>query len=174
MLLQQLRTEATTDYFVIKSFLLALLFVSITTTLVNIQNFWEFSTASYAVGVKLKILGLLFIGSFQTISTLDLILVGTVGILFGMNTMLIVRKIKFIKERGSIKLTAGAGFLSIATAGCASCGLSVISLFGLGGAIAILPFGGVELYLVAIGALLFSLRYNLKAIYKACALPAKS
>lgn len=174
MILHQFKTEVTTDYFVAKSFLLALLFVAITTALVNIQNFWEFSTASYAIGAKIKIISLLFIGGFQTISTLDLILVGIVGILFGMNTMLIIRKVRFIRKQGSIKLTAGAGFISIATAGCASCGLSVISLFGLGGVIAVLPFGGTELYFVAIAVLLYSLRYNLKAIYKACAVPQKS
>lgn len=174
MIIQQFKIEAKADYFFLKSILFALLFVAISTTLVNIQNFWEFSTANYPLLPKLKILGLLFIGSFQTISTLDLTLLGIVGILFGMNIIIIIRKIKFLKTQGGIKLTAGAGILSIATAGCASCGLSVISLFGLGGAIAILPFGGTELYFVAIAALLLSLRYNLKAIYKACNIPVKS
>lgn len=174
MVIQQFKIEAKADYFFLKSFLFALLFVAISTTLVNIQNFWEFSTTSYPLLPKLKILSLLFIGSFQTISTLDLTLLGIVGMLFGMNTILIIRKIKFLKNQGSVKLTAGAGILSIVAAGCASCGLSVISLLGLGGAIAILPFGGTELYFIAIIALLFSLRYNLKAIYKACNIPAKS
>lgn len=174
MVIQQFKTEARADYFFLKSAIFAFLFVAIATTLVNIQNFWNFATADYALVPKFKILGLLFLGSFQTISTLDLALLGIIGFLFGMNTILILRKLKFIKKQGSVKLTAGAGILSIATAGCASCGLSVLSLFGLGGALAILPFGGTELYFIAIAILIYSLRSNLKAIYKACNIPVKS
>ncbi len=81
---------------------------------------------------------------------------------------MVAEKVKFLKKRNNLKITLGAGIISIAAAGCASCGLSFISIVGLGGALAALPFRGFELYIISIAILLLSLYYNLSSLYKVC------
>ena len=81
---------------------------------------------------------------------------------------MVVEKVKFLKKRNNLKITLGAGIISIAAAGCASCGLSLVSIVGLGGVLAALPFRGFELYLASVAILLLSLYYNLSSLYKVC------
>lgn len=81
---------------------------------------------------------------------------------------MVIEKVKFLKKRNNLKITLGAGIISIAAAGCASCGLSLVSIVGLGAALASLPFKGFELYIVSIVILLLSLYYNLSSLYKVC------
>lgn len=81
---------------------------------------------------------------------------------------MVAEKVKFLKKRNNLKITLGAGIISIVAAGCASCGLSLASIVGLGSALAVLPFRGFELYIASIAILLLSLYYNLSSLYKAC------
>lgn len=110
----------------------------------------------------------ILIGSFQALDIRDTTLLVIVSILFGLNTELVLRKIKFLASYGSLHVTFGTGLIALAATGCASCGLSLVSLVGLGGALAALPFHGLELYFVSIFILFASLWYNLNSLVKAC------
>ena len=167
-LINVLRLEASHPAFIIRSFIFSLIFLLVSSILLNIQNLITFTTIDYPLIPKITILLSFMVGFPKTISSIDLALLIIIAILFGINVELVVRKLSFLKKAGSTKLTFGAGIISIAVSGCASCGLSVLSFIGLGGAIAILPFGGIELYILAIAIMIASLFYNLRTLVKVC------
>lgn len=100
----------------------------------------------------------------------DVVFLIITALLFGLNMQLVLRKLKFLKKRGGLHITFISGLLTLTATGCATCGLSLASIVGLGGAIALLPFGGVELYIVSLLILLISLFYNLHQFVRACKL----
>ena len=117
--------------------------------------------ADYDFLGKVKVLLYIFLGSLYALSIRD-------AILFGANVELVLRKIKFLASYGSLHITLGTGLITLAATGCASCGLSLASVVGLGGVLALLPFQGVELYVASILILLASLFYNLHTLVKVC------
>ncbi len=148
--------------------LLALLFVSISIVIINLQSLLSLLSNSYPLLSKVNIFFIIFIGSFSATSALDIVLVVIMGILFGVNMTLLVNKFSALKRRGNLRIMFGTGIISVFAAGCASCGLSFASLIGILAVLTILPFGGIELYFVAILVLLASIYYNLKQIIKVC------
>ena len=81
------------------------------------------------------------------------------AILFGVTSSLLVAV--FIRQRAMLSrasgVTLGAFFLSLLGLGCASCGSLLLSLVGALGAVAFLPFGGIEFHIASTILLLFSL-----------------
>jgi len=144
------------------------MFILFSNLLINFANILNFTFNDYPFITKITIISRLIFGAFTTISDRDIFMILLISTLFGVNLSLVLEKFKFIKKQNNLKITFGAGIISIASAGCASCGLSLVSLVGLGGALAILPFGGFELYILAAGILFASIIYNLNSIYKAC------
>ena len=59
--------------------------------------------------------------------------------------------------RGSLTKSGTVGaFLGVAAPVCASCGIGMLSLIGLGGALIFLPFQGLEIGLLSIALLSYS------------------
>ena len=94
-----------------------------------------------------------------------------IAILTGLNTTLILcRK----QMTGSFGFKKGAGssacsaFTGAIASGCPVCTAPLLGAFGLGGALALFPFQGLELKLAAIVALGISLYYTSKNIKIAC------
>jgi len=167
-LLRVLKDESTKRFFLLKALVFALCFIVLSTILLNYKSYWSFLTADYDLLPKINILWLIFIGSLSTLGLKDILFLTLTALLFGINMELVLRKLRFLKSHGGLHVTFVGGLLTITATGCASCGLSLASLVGLGGAIALLPFGGVELYVVSIGILFASLFYNLHIYVKAC------
>jgi len=167
-LFKVLLQESKKNNFIVKSFFVAALYVIASILLINYKSFLSFGMSEYALFPKLKILILIFFGSFQALTTRDTILLLLTAILFGINVELVLRKIKFLASYGNLHVTIGTGLITIAATGCASCGLSIASIVGLGGALALLPFHGLELYVVSIIVLTLSLFYNLQTLVKVC------
>ncbi len=94
-----------------------------------------------------------------------------IAILTGLNTALVLcRK----QMTGSLGFKKGAGssacsvFTGAVASGCPVCTAPLLGIFGLGGALALLPFQGLELKLAAIIALGISLYYTSKNVKVAC------
>lgn len=151
-----------------KSLFIGLCFVILSLWLINTHNFFEILFSDYPLLSRFSILWTLFWGSLGTVSKIDLILLSMSGFLFGLNLTIVLRKLNFLRKQGGLKLTLGAGIVSIVATGCASCGLSVVSLIGLGSVVGLLPFRGTELYFLGIIILVVSLFYNLHAYSIAC------
>lgn len=148
--------------------LLSSLFILMSLFIINLQTIISIFQNSYPFLSKLYISLIIIFGSFSATSTLDITLVIIMGILFGVNMTLVINKFSMLKRRGNLRIMFGTGIISVVAAGCASCGLSFASLIGISAALAILPFGGMELYLLAIVILLVSFYFNLKQIIKVC------
>jgi len=97
------------------------------------------------------------------------------SVLTGLLFSLIYNRGKIIssgkKKRYGVIGTFGValGFIS---AGCSACGLGLISLFGLGGALATLPLKGVEISIIAIVLLMVSIYIISRDMYL-CSIPIR-
>jgi len=101
----------------------------------------------------------LFFGFRETITIHSFITLITIGILFGMLFSLIAYKTNMVKTTsGKIGTFGSIGiFLGILAPGCAACGIGLLSIFGIGAAaLSFLPFDGLEISLLAISILGFS------------------
>ena len=161
-------SESKKRNFILKSLFFALLYTSLSIILINYKSYLSFAQSDYDIFGKIKVLLFIFAGSFQALDTRDTILLLTTAILFGLNLELVLRKIKFLASFGNLHVTLGTGLITLAATGCASCGLSIASIVGLSGVLVLLPFHGLELYIVSILVLLVSLFYNLRTLVKVC------
>lgn len=144
------------------------LFILLASILVNIQNVVSVSSAPYSLFVKIKLLFYIIFGIFSALSSMDDWFLLVTAILFGVNMGIVLSKLSLMRKQGKLGFVFGAGAVSLVSAGCAACGLSVLSLVGLGSVLAILPFHGIEFYILSIAVLLWSLYINLGAYAKAC------
>lgn len=143
-----------------------LIYVAIPLYLLNYRLLLDVELGSYPIFYKFNILLLLLEGLTSAISPFDATLLVTAGILFGINLALLFKTAKRLMVKGSpIKLVVGGGsILGFISTGCASCGFSVFSVFGLGTGLSFLPLGGRWLYLLSILSLSFSSIYMLKRL----------
>jgi len=85
-----------------------------------------------------------------------------ISILFGLSAgMLWYRGNVFRADSGAV---AGGSFIGMLVGGCSACSISFASAVGLGGLLSALPYGGIELKLLAIlilGFTTFNLAENL-------------
>ncbi len=117
---------------------------------------------------KLTLMNSLILGSWTGLSHVDFFLLILSALLVSVNLLLMGKTIYYLKHSKKIRFSiGGATVVSIVTTGCASCGLSVFSVLGLSTTFAILPFHGMELHILAITFLLFSLWYMLKQLHNA-------
>jgi len=156
--------------FLFKSLLLSLCYFVIALILFDFRTYESVISQSYSFATKLNITSLIFMGSFSILGIRDSILIGVISFLFGINLELVLRKLKSLKDRGGLHITFGAGLLSLVAAGCASCGLSFASVLGIAALVSLLPFRGLELYIVSIVILLISLFLNLQTLVRVCKL----
>lgn len=95
-----------------------------------------------------------------------------VTILAGINLSLLVFKYRVAKtpDKRSPLVGFGGIFGGALAAGCPSCSISILSLVGVAGGLAVLPLKGVEFSMLGGLALLFSIYYISKSIRycKAC------
>ncbi len=106
--------------------------------------------------------------AFTMLQPIEQVLFLLIALLVGINITLSNRKIALLRKQKNLHFSFGAGLISIVGAGCASCGFSILSLIGLGGAAAVLPFQGIELSILAVLLLLIILFYTLNSFYQAC------
>jgi hypothetical protein len=167
-LLEVLLRETKENNFLLKSVLFGLVYFLIALFLFDFRTYQSIWAQSFPFLAKINISSILFADSFAVLGVRDTILLIIIAFLFGLNLELVLRKLKFLKKQGSLHITFGAGIISLISAGCASCGLSFASVIGVAGAVSLLPFKGLELYILAILILLASLLYNLQTLVRVC------
>lgn len=154
--------------FIILWILFSFIFILLSSLLINIQNIISIVTTPYPIDVRLKLFFYIVFGIFTAISSIGAVLLFITAVLFGLNISIIITKIGVMKKQKKLGFIFGAGVVSLVSAGCAACGLSLLSVVGLGSIVAFLPFHGIEFYIVSIAILLWSLYINLGAWVKAC------
>ncbi len=143
---------------IVPALIIAALYVMTTVYLMNASLVKDALFGMHSLGYKWGILSALLVGMWTAMSGLSLFLLITVATLTGLNLVLTLERLWFIKSSGKIHWAiGGSSILGIVGSGCASCGLPILALLGFGGAAAYLPFQGMELSLVAIALLSVSL-----------------
>ena len=101
--------------------------------------------------------------------TASITLTGIVSILAGINIALVAYNIKTQRNK-NMKNGTGAilgGALTAFTPGCPACTTSLSAVLGIVGGLAIFPLQGLELKIVSIGALTFSIWWAMRNINNA-------
>lgn len=145
--------------YVILIVFIALFFYSINVFIANFSSLVSFYSQLGFIGI-LKFFLTLSLGFWGTRPLSSFFSLIFISILFGVLFSLIVYKTKMIKITSGKTMgifgTTGI-FIGILAPGCAACGVGLLSLFGVSAAIlGSLPFGGLELSMIAIGILGFS------------------
>lgn len=130
---------------------------------VIIQNFSNLSSLypNYGFSQTIHFLFNLSINLRQAITLSSYLSLITISILLGILISIIVYKTKDTREKLSKKsgfLNTIGVFLAILAPGCAACGLGLIAVLGLTGAIlTFLPFKGLEISVISIAILAFAI-----------------
>jgi len=110
----------------------------------------------------------LLLGTLSSIATSSLILLMVMSFLAGIviaTTIFLVKR----QVRGSVGASASGIFVSLIAPACPSCAIGLLSVLGLGGFLAVLPFKGLELGILGIALLGISIAYlSNKVVTKTC------
>lgn len=159
------RKELISLWSVIFIIFVSLFYILLTLFLLNYRLVGITILSSEILNEKIATLFSLVGGLFTAFSPADTIILFLNAILVGINILLMIRTLSRLKDQGKIRLAIGGttlvGFIS---AGCSSCGFSVLSIIGLSTSLSFLPFHGMELHLLALIVLLFSSWYMLKRL----------
>jgi len=154
--------------YVVLTVFIAFSFYSINAIISN----WKTLPAIYSsIGFfgTIEIFLILLWGFGSTIKLHSYVSLILVSILFGLLFSLIAYKTTRIKTTtGKVGVFASVGiFIGALAPGCAACGVGLLSLFGLSAAfITLLPFDGLELSILSIGILSFSVFKISEGIHK--------
>lgn len=133
---------------------IAVLFFAINVVLPNSKTLLEMFRTQ-GIGAGGRFLLVLLEGSFGNMTVTSSILLITIAVLLGIVISLIVYKVKTIKGSSlqNGKITTIGAILGVAAPGCASCGIGVLSVFGLTSSLAVLPFKGAEIGFISVALL---------------------
>lgn len=169
LLRSNLGKESVLLFFIFAFLYIAIVVYSINSRLV-LGTVFDASPITYKFALFLSLLP----GIYTAMSLLDFYLLLFTSLLVGFNFVLLFLTIKNLKQSSNVSfIVGGASVLSIAAAGCTSCGLSMLSILGFSAALAILPFDGLTVHLLSIALLVFSTFYMLKKLRAVCKIPAK-
>lgn len=142
---------------------IALLFFIGNIALKNLSALVSFASASQ-IKTALNLLASLVLGFHKSVTISSYISLVLISILIGILASLMVFRLTAIKSGKNIGLASGMGIaLGIIAPSCAACGVGLAAVFGITGTmLALLPFKGLEISLLAI-ALLFISIWNLSA-----------
>ncbi len=156
-------------------FLIAFLYLTLAAYIMNYRLVLNTISGDFPLSYKFSILSSLFLGLKSALSAFDFYLLLLTSLLFGFNLILILKTIEMIKSSSHrAKLILGGGsILTIASAGCTTCGLSLISVLGAGASLTFLRFEGKFIYLFSISLLVLSIIYMLKKLQTVCKIPTE-
>lgn len=121
----------------------------------------------------------LFLSIGTNLTTESIAITVALGLLLGLNLSFLIHKIRQARQFGAGAVaTSGVGFfVGLLGVGCAACGTALVSAIlpfvGIGGALAVLPFNGIELQFVALALLIFTLWRLVRDLSRpqVCAMP---
>ncbi len=145
--------------------LIAILYYVFFIFLNNYSLVYSTVVAQFPMHTKLNIIVSLLTGIGTSLSGLNIIILGIVAVLTGLNSTLLFQNLKVMKSYGSMKVVVGgSSLLGLVSTGCASCGLPLLAFLGLGSSVSFLPLKGLELSLLTIILLLTSTFFLIKKL----------
>src|SRR3989344_174620 len=129
---------------IISTAIIAIIYVIAMIYLMNAGLVKDAFFGSHSLSYKWNLLIALLAGMWTAMSRPSLILLIVVAILTGANLSLITQRLQRLRSLGGMRfMVCGSSLLGIAGSGCASCGLPILALLGVSGAVAYLPFQGI-------------------------------
>lgn len=145
--------------------LIAFLYLCTLTFLLNYRFSFYILRGSGSFLQKLSLFSSLLLGFLTAFSSTDTVITIASALLVGVNIFLIFRTIDTLQNQNHIKLSiGGVTLIGFVATGCSSCGLTLLSLIGLGSAFSFLPFRGMEIHILSLVFLIFSAWYMLKKL----------
>lgn len=147
---------------------LAVLYILFSTLILNSRFISETVSGNFPFSEKALLILALLEGVTTIYSPFELVVIILMGFLMGVNVVLLIKSIREKNgQKGSMPL--GIGFLGmVATTGCASCGITLLSFLGPSLSLGLLPFQGLALQSISLILLSVSLIYTLNRRSKAC------
>jgi len=139
--------------------LIALVFYELNVLIFSFGNFLSFYGSVGLLGA-LKYLFNISVGFGSVVIKSTVISIVILSLLSGMLVSLLVYKVNVLRDaqKSRVGLLATTGlFLGVFAPGCASCGVGLVAALGLGASLAFLPFSGLEVAVLGIGILAFSI-----------------
>lgn len=147
---------------------IAVVYLFLSTLLLNYRLLAETFSGNYEFGYKTGMAFSLLKGVFILYTPFELTLILLLGFLMGINTVLIIKSLCEQRLRTG-SWSFGLGFLGVlVTTGCASCGITFLSVVGPSVSLSLLPFQGISLQFVSLGLLCFSLVHTLNRRARGC------
>jgi hypothetical protein len=161
------KQELTSPTVLIGGVSLSILYLVISTLIINVKLISETLTGNYPVVDKLTLILTLITGITTLYSPIELIIISLMGFLMGINIVLLIKSLHERKKTGDWSF--GLGMLgTVATTGCASCGITLLSFLGPSVSLSLLPFQGIFLQMVSMVLLILSLIHTLNRRVKNC------
>lgn len=168
--------EVISKRFFVKTLLIAAIYFITVIYLMNFSLVKDTIIGAYTLTYKVNLLLALLEGMWTSMTHSALLLLALNSLLTGAILVLFGQKIVALRQMGKLKIVAGgSSLLAIVGGSCAACGLPILSLLGLSGAVLYLPFKGVELSYLSFALLLGSLYLLVKSTIKtqACSVRKK-
>lgn len=160
------------ELFAIKSlliiFLTSFLYYSFSVLIINYRLVAEVLFGNSSIFYKISLLSILVQGSYSALGPLDFLLLVLTSLLVGANLLVLFKVLNNLKKSsGKLTLTVGGTTaLGVLVAGSCSCGFSFISILGLTGAVAFIPFGSLGLHIITIALLIISFFYSMRTYHE--------
>lgn len=156
MAMRSIETVFSKVNYVLLAILVAVIFYLLQAIIVNFSNIINI-TGNYDIMTTLNLIGIILVAFWGTVEFSSFISIAVISLLTGTLVSLLVYRIKHLEFAGKKHgLLGSIGiFLGMFVPGCAACGIGLISLVGLGTAVASLPFQGLELSILVILILVY-------------------
>lgn len=146
--------------------LISFVYFALSLFILNYKLLFHTFSGEYPLIYKLKIPITLLGGVWTAFSRIDGVILIITSILVGMNILLILKLFRVLRTEKGVTLSfGGSAILAMVTTGCATCGFSIISFFGLFTSLTFIPFGSTILHLLSLSFLLVSFYYSLKTYH---------
>lgn len=150
--------------FLIPTILIALIYIVLVTYLMNLGLVQDTLFGEHSLNYRINLLVALLAGLWTAMTGIGLIALIVISLLTGANITLLVQRIKSLRSSGRLHMViGGSSLLGIVGSGCASCGLPILSLLGITGSLAFLPFHGDEISYISAILLCVSLYFLIRS-----------
>lgn len=166
-----LKQQLSSVPYIIFSIVIAFLYYVLLIFLLDAKIFLNIFSLPVGFFAKIMLSFLTVLNSSLNLPLTELLLFLLISLFVGLNIALIRQKIGVLKHK-KIKIAFGAGIISLVGAGCAACGISILSVFGIGAAASIVPFKGMSLSVLALIILLITFYYSIASLAAVCDIPA--
>lgn len=148
-------------WYLLMTLFVALFYLISPVLLINSRILFLTVISSDPILFKLSFLITLVVGTIMILPPLEQFFTITTALLLGMNVSLLIQTINILIRQKNVTLTiGGASLLALAGAGCASCGISILSIVGI--STPLLPLHGAGFLAVSTVLLMVSLFVILK------------